>query len=322
MAHSLPLTFIKDDEISELLNWDEVLLAIESVLSRYSTRNSTTGGIIQPVRTSFIVPKHNSWFLAMPCYVDKEEVLCTKLLTINPKNSELGLPNHYMQIFLSSAKTGQPLAIIEGETITAQRTAAASAIATKYLVNGYPKILAIFGAGTEARSHFHALRHLYTFSEVKVWNIRTTSGIRFVEELKDLGVNATWHEKGCDAAKDADIICLTTSTKTPILEATWVKPGVHINAIGANRPAFQELDIQLMVDGVVYVDCREAALKESGDIIKSGAEIYAEIGEIICDQQKALRKKTTIFKSAGIAVEDAVIANMVYQKVVQKDREG
>jgi thiomorpholine-carboxylate dehydrogenase len=177
-------------------------------------------------------------------------------------------------IFLVDPQTGTPLAIMDGRLITEMRTAAVSAVATRLLAGRDAKILAILGSGVQAHSHVEALRLVRQFEEIRVWSPTREHAEQFAKEI---GATATSAEQ---AVRGTDVVVTATSSKTPVLAGSWLKPGCHVNAIGACRPDWRELDEEAM-SNVVFVDSREGALKESGDVILSGAKIYAELGEAL-----------------------------------------
>jgi ornithine cyclodeaminase/alanine dehydrogenase-like protein (mu-crystallin family) len=216
-------------------------------------------------------------------------------------------------IFLVDPETGTPLAIMDGRLITEMRTAAVSATATKLLAPPDAKILAILGSGVQARSHVEALRLVRQFEEVRVWSSTQKHARQLAEEIGGTAVSAE------EAVYGADVVVTVTNSKTPVLKGSWLKRGSHVNAIGACRPDWRELDDEAM-NNVVFVDSREGAIKESGDVILSSAKIYAELGEALADKVPPRAKETTIFKSLGMAVEDISAAMLVYRAVMEKSR--
>uniref|UniRef100_G1PJT0 Ketimine reductase mu-crystallin n=2 Tax=Myotis TaxID=9434 RepID=G1PJT0_MYOLU len=199
--------------------------------------------------------------------------------------------------------------VMDGNVITAKRTAAVSAIATKFLKPPSSEVLCILGAGVQAYSHYEVFTEQFSFKEVRIWNRTKENAEKFADTVEgEVQVCSSVQE----AVTGADVIITVTMATEPILFGEWVKPGAHINAVGASRPDWRELDDQLLAGAVLYVDSREAALKESGDVLLSGAEIFAELGEVVAGVKPALCEKTTVFKSLGMAVEDAVAAKLVY----------
>ncbi len=202
---------------------------------------------------------------------------------------------------------------MDGRLITEMRTAAVSAAATKLLASPDSKILAILGSGVQARSHVEALRLVRNFEEIRVWSPTREHAKQFAEEIGAIAVSAE------EAVRGADVVVTVTNSKTPVLKGSWLKSGCHVNAIGACRPDWRELDDEAMAN-VVFVDSREGALKESGDLILSGANIYAELGEALAGKMPSHADETTIFKSLGMAVEDIAAAMLVYRAVTEESR--
>src|SRR5262249_17279725 len=180
-----------------------------------------------------------------------------------------------------------------------------SAAATKLLASPDAKILAILGSGVQARSHLDALRLVRQFEEIRVWSPTPAHAKQFAKEIGAAVMSAE------EAVCGADVIVTVTSSKTSVLKGAWLKTGCHVNAIGACRPDWRELDDEAM-SNVVFVDSREGAMKESGDVILSGAKIYAELGEALAGKVPSRVDETTIFKSLGMAVEDITAATLVY----------
>jgi thiomorpholine-carboxylate dehydrogenase len=209
-------------------------------------------------------------------------------------------------IALFDPRTGEPLALMDGRYITEMRTAAVSAVATDTLASRNAKVLAILGAGVQAQAHLEMLPRVRRFEEVRVWNHHPEKAQRFAEEH---GIKAMKLE---EAVRGADVVVTATSAREPILKGEWLKPGVHVNAVGASRPDWRELDDAAMRN-VVIVDSYEGARKESGDVILSGATPFAELGEILNGTKRIEPGATTIFKSLGMAVEDVAAAKLVYE---------
>ncbi|XP_002737854.1 ketimine reductase mu-crystallin-like [Saccoglossus kowalevskii] len=299
--------YIEADDVKRILKMTDLIPIIEKAMGDFS--KGEDGGVVQPVRSIIPVEKHGGFFGAMPAYSENDAALATKLVTFYPKNAGTGLPTHMAAIILFEPSTGELKSILDGEVITSMRTAAASAVATKYLASENSKILCILGSGEQARSHYKSLHHICNFEEVRVWSPTLKNAQAFSSQLKS---------KVCETAEEAvrgaDVIVTATFAKQPIVEWEWVKPGAHINAVGAVNIKWQELSSELMQKSVVHVDSREAAMKESGDVIISKAEIFAEIGDLVNGTKEAQREKTTVFKSLGIAIEDAVSAKLVYDK--------
>ncbi|XP_070185516.1 ketimine reductase mu-crystallin-like isoform X2 [Littorina saxatilis] len=217
------IRLISAQVVEEVLKYDELIPVIESALGKFSNRPQS--GVIQPLRTCLRIPAVDGFLGVMPAYSESDGVLSTKLLTFFPHNSG-GLSTHSALTVLFHCQTGVPTAILDADVITAYRTAAASAVATKHLVSGSPKKLAILGAGVQARSHFYALSHLYNFYEVTIWNHRPEKAKALAAEL---GNHVTSVDDAEKAVRDADVIVTATNSSTPVLKAAWVKSGAHVN---------------------------------------------------------------------------------------------
>jgi thiomorpholine-carboxylate dehydrogenase len=297
--------YLNEEQVRKHLRMEELIPAMEKALIDFSA-----GKVTQPVRSVITVDPPGGFFGMMPARTP--DGLGIKLVTFYPKNAERGIPTHMATIFLADPETGAPLAVMDGRLITEMRTAAVSAAATKLLAPPHAKILAILGSGVQAHSHVEALRLVRRFEEIRVWSPTKAHAERFANEI---GAKAMPAE---EAVRDADVVVTATNSKMSILRGAWLKPGCHINAVGACRPDWRELDDKAM-SNVVFVDSREAAMKESGDVILSGAKIYAELGEAFAGKVPPRANETTIFKSLGIAVEDIAAALLVYRAATKTE---
>ena len=257
----------------------------------------------QPVRG--VLAQHGGFFGVMPA---SGESMGIKLVTFYPKNAETNLPTHMAVIALFDPKSGEPLALMDGRYITEMRTAAVSAVATDAFASQEAKVLALLGAGVQPQAHLEMLPRVRQFKEVRVWNHRPEKAQRFADEH---GIKAMELEA---AVRGADVVVTVTSAREPVLKGEWLKPGAHVNAVGASRPDWRELDDDAMRN-VVIVDSYAGARKESGDVILSGATPFAELGEILNGTKSVEPGATTIFKSLGMAVEDVAAAKLVYEAV-------
>jgi ornithine cyclodeaminase/alanine dehydrogenase-like protein (mu-crystallin family) len=297
--------FLNEEQVRQHLRMADLIPAMEKALIDFSA-----GEVTQPMRSVIKVEPPGGFLGLMPALTP--DGLGLKAVTFYPLNAERGIPTHMATIFLVDPQTGTPLAIMDGRLITEMRTAAVSASATKLLAPADARILAILGSGVQARSHVEALRLVRHFEEVRVWSPTREHAEQFAKEI---GVRSMSAE---EAVRGADVVVTATNSKTPVLKGSWLKPGCHVNAVGACRPDWRELDDKAM-SNVVFVDSREGAMKESGDFILSRAEIYAELGEALAGKIPSRANETTIFKSLGMAVEDIGAAALVYRSVTQPD---
>ena len=278
-------------------------------------RDLSLGKARQPMRLVLPVTGHNGFFGAMPAHAGPGGALGAKLVTFYPKNK--GVPTHHAMIVLFRPETGEPLVVMDGRLITEMRTAAVSAVATDLLARADVSVLAILGSGVQARSHLKALRLVRNFSEVRVWSPRNAG--QFVS-LHQPSINSPpcvliAAVSAKEAVRDADVIVVATSATTPVLMGEWLSRGMHINAVGATRPTWRELDDDALRRARIYVESREAAMKEAGDVIAAGGTLI-EIGEVIVGAKPARQstEEITLFKSVGVAVEDVVAADLVYRR--------
>ena len=295
--------YLDEEQVRQHLRMEELIPAMEKALIDFSA-----GKVTQPVRSVITVDPPGGFFGMMPALTP--EGLGIKIVTFYATNAERGIPTHMATIFLVDPETGAPLAVMDGTLITEMRTAAVSAAATKLLASPDTKILAILGSGVQAHSHVEALRLVRQFEEIRVWSHTGANAERFAEEIGAKAMSAE------DAVHGADVVVTATNSKMSVLRGAWLKRGCHVNGVGACRHDWRELDDEAMAN-VVFVDSREAAMKESGDVILSGAKIYAELGEALAGKIPPRENETTIFKSLGMAAEDVAAALLVYRSVTE-----
>ena len=290
--------------VGRLLRMQEVIPAMERALADFSS-----GKVVQPMRVMLPVAEHQGFLGVMPAYTGT--TLGTKLVAFYPHNT--GVPTHHATILLFKPETGEPLVTMDGRLITEVRTAAVSAVATDRLAKSDASVLGIIGSGVQARSHLEALRLVRDFGEVRVWSPRRSS-----EFAREHSVHAAASAE--EAVEGAEVVVVATTSPHPVLCGEWLSPGVHINAVGAPRPDWRELDDEVLQRARVYVDSREAALKESGDVIAAG-KIFAEIGEVVAGTREGRQstEEVTLFKSLGLAVEDVATAELVYRKALDEE---
>ncbi len=289
---------LDEDAVRALLRMDELIPAMANALADLSR-----GKVVQPMRVMMPVGDHGGFLGLMPAYGG---ALGAKLVTFYPSNE--GVPTHHALVLLFRPETGEPLVTMDGRLITEMRTAAVSAVATKLLARPEASVLAILGSGVQARSHLEALRLVRAFREIRVWSPRNARAF-----ARQLGVHAA--DSAAEAVRGADVVVVATTSRVPVLFGQWLSPGTHINAVGAPRPTWRELDDEILRTARIYVESREAATRESGDIIAAG-RVDAEIGEVMTGAMRGRESagELTLFKSVGVAVEDVVTADLVYRK--------
>lgn len=300
---------ITEAEVERLLDVDALIAAVADALVDLSA-----GRAIQPLRSVMLFGPQTRFDPEHPpgvMFVKPSQIggaLATKLITQVPSNAARGKPTMIATVLLMSPETGEVLAVIEANALTALRTAAASAVAARALAHPDASVVALLGSGVLARSHARLLRRVRPIREIRVWSRDPANAGRCADDIG--GVLAPSAEQ---AVRGADIVCTVSNASEPILEGRWLAAHALVAAVGAPRPGWRELDDEAMRNPVV-ADQREAAEKESGDVIRSGATVYAELGEILSGAlPRPSAKRPVIFKSLGLAVEDAVAARLVYE---------
>jgi ornithine cyclodeaminase len=246
-----------------------------------------------------------------------EPVYSLKTVCIAPGNAARGLDSHQGFVALFDGGTGETRALVNAGAITAIRTAAVSAVATRLLARPGSRRLAILGAGTQARAHLEAMRAVLELERVTAWSRTPGRAARLpgVEEAPSAR----------EALAGADVVVTATSAREPILEYAWLEPGAHVNAVGSSIPTARELDADTMARAALYVDRRESTLAESGDYLLAAAEgaigpdaIRGELGELLVGAVEGRRSPSelTVFKSLGLAVEDLAAAEAVLARAV------
>ncbi|KAM9426774.1 ketimine reductase mu-crystallin [Pholidichthys leucotaenia] len=304
-----PPVIIWEREVACLLQYTELIPRLEEALGKFSSRDRAE--VIQPVRTTVPLQKHNGFLGLMPTYMENSGVLSTKLVSFYKREAGSTLPAVQATVVLLDPEYGNVKAIMGGEVITNMRTAGVSAISAKLLMHPGSEVLAILGAGAQALSHYCAFLEMFSFKEVRVWSHTREGAEKFCHSVSGPVLMCGSVE---EAVRGADVIVTVTRATEPVLFGQWVKPGAHVAAVGACRPDWRELDDELMKQAVVYADSREGAMAESGDVILSGVEVFAELGDVINGTKPAHREKTTVFKSLGMGVEDAVSAKLVFDQ--------
>ena len=282
---------------------------------------------MQPTRTVVSVGPDQAFFGVMPAYVPAREALGAKLVSVFNRNRERGMPTHAAVVLLFDAATGALAAVLDGRYITEVRTAAVSALAADALAASPIRSLAIFGCGAQAASHLRMLvPRLPALERVRVWS-PYEDRLTFVPAIQtELTVPVAAGTTAADTARDADLIVLVTSSTEPVLALDWVQPGALVIAVGACRPTHREMDPALVAGARVFVDARDAALVESGDIVCGIAEgrfgadhVRAELGDVLLGRVEARDTPAdrVIFKSLGLAVEDVTVADVAYHRALE-----
>jgi len=292
---------LSEHDVKELLTMRECIRVMEEALA-----DLARGKVTNPLRSMTRGEGSAGILGLMPAYRGDYGL---KEVCVYPGNPARGLDTHLGCVILHDGETGAPKAIMNASAITAIRTAAVSAVATKLLARDDAHILAILGAGVQGQSHLQAIPLVRDIKEVRIFSRTERQLANSAEE----------------AVRGADIIVTATSSREPVLEREWIAPGAHINAVGSSVKTSREIDTETMKTASLFVDRRESTLNESGDYLMSGVGpeyIRAEIGEILIGQAKGRTSKEeiTLFKSLGLAVEDLASAQFLFQEAQRRGR--
>jgi ornithine cyclodeaminase len=298
-----PLLVLTEEDVVELLDMEGCIAAMEEALSALER-----GEVVFPLRPMLKAPGENHLLGLMPAYRGGgKPMYALKTVAVMPDNPARGLDAHQGTVTLHDGVTGQTLAVMNASPITAIRTAAVTAVATRRLAREDARVLAVVGAGVQARSHLQALPG---FEEIRLASRTRAHAEALAEEFGARVVGSV--EEALDGA---DVVAFTTSAKEPILRREWLKEGAHVNAVGMGR----ELDDDTLRDGTLFVDRRESAQVE-GKIDPTW--IDAELGELLTGSAagRSSADELTVFRSLGIAVEDLFAAEYVVRRAQEMGR--
>ena len=308
-------------EVHDLLEIHETIDAVENVFNEYGQ-----GKTQMPAKTYLYFPEYEGDLRIMPTYLPLQELAGVKIVNVHPDNKERNLPTVMATISLNDPKTGYPLAILAGTEITAIRTGAAGAVATKYLSREDSETLGLIGAGAQARTQLRAIQKVRNIRKVIVSDVSKQAAEKFALEMgKETGIEIVQAEN-LQQATQVDILSTITPVREPIIRDEWILPGTHINAIGADAKGKQELDNSLLKRAKVFVDDWEQAL-HSGEInvplskgIIQREDIVGTLGEMMAGkiQGRIDKEQVTVFDSTGLAIQDIATAKIVYEKAVEK----
>ena len=320
------MLILNRNEVEQLLDLDALIDALGPAMAELSG-----GGVSQPQRIAAQVREREGNLLVMPAYLPSSKALAVKLVSVFPHNNRLGVPSHQAIIAVFDPVTGAPAAIMDGEHITAMRTAAGSALATRLLARPDASVLAILGTGVQAKAHAVAIPRVRPISEIRIAGRDADKAMTLAPELSaELGIPADGTDSFQKAVSGADVVCACTHADSPVLIGRWLKPGAHVNSVGLNFQG-REMDDETVRLSKVFVESREAALAPSpagaNDLtwpIRDGvideAHVLAEIGELVSGRHPGRTSdgQITLYKSVGVAAQDAVAARMIFAAAVQK----
>ena len=312
-------------EVENLLDLDALIDALGLAMAELSA-----GGVSMPARIISTVERPRGLLAAMPVYLGSTGTLSTKLVSVFPENEPRGVPSHQAVIVVFDAATGSPHALMDGTFITAARTAAGSALSTRLLAREDSNLLLIIGTGVQARMHARAIPRVRPIREIRVLGRNPKKAADLAARIaQEQGIRAT----ACDWVEQtfsgAHIISATTHAARPVVKGEWLQPGTHVTSVGLNADGC-EVDSNAVMRSLVVVESREAALASNAggandlkwpirDGMMGESHIHAEIGEIISGAKpgRTSADQITLYKSVGVAVQDAVAAHLVLKEAEQ-----
>lgn len=306
-------------EVESLLSMPTCIGLMEQALTSLAR-----GEAILPLRPVIRIPGSANAFAVMPAYSSALQAAGAKLISVYPDNHGTALDSHQGLVILFDGANGRPLAIMDAASITAIRTAAVSGVATRLLARGDARTVLILGAGVQGRTHVDAMLAARPFRRVVVWSRTAAHAEALVAEARRR------HPARIEAATDlraaveeADVICTVTASRQPVLFGDWLRPGTHLNAVGASVPTARELDTAAVQRARIFVDRRESALAEAGDLLVpmregaiSAGDIRGEVGEVLIGAVggRGSDDEITLFKSLGLAIEDLACARYLHDR--------
>ncbi|MDD3825102.1 MAG: hypothetical protein PHY79_03930 [Anaerolineae bacterium] len=321
----MKLRVLSGDDVRRAITMAEAIQAVKEAYVQLSA-----GQAIVPLRTPVPVEGRGGVTLFMPAYLAKSDAMGAKIVSVFPGNLAQGLPTIHAMVIVVNAETGQPNAIMDGTYLTALRTGAASGVATDLLARPDARTVAIMGAGAQGRTQLEAVCAVRPIEKVWVLDANPETAVIYVEDMRRRGRPIpeafSIATSSAEALRDADVICTATTSTRPVFADAELKPGAHINGIGAYTPEMQEVPAETVARSRVVVDSRSATLAEAGDLIipiqqgmMAADDIHGEIGEVaaglIPGRQSA--EEITFFKSVGVAVQDVAVAGAILRRAAE-----
>jgi len=318
----MQILLVRKSDVPRLLPMRDCMEAMLGAL-----QSLARGEAILPLRQVLLLPGGNGAFATMPAVLTSGGAIGLKAITVIPGNHGTELDSHQGAVLLFEAERGRLLAIMDASSITAMRTAAVSGVATRALAREDAGDLAILGTGVQALSHLEAMAEARRLRRVRAWSRDPVGVRRFAAQASaQAGIRVEAAASAREAVLGADLVCTVTASREPVLRGEWLSPGAHVNAVGASLPTARELDTAAIVAARLFVDRRESAWNEAGDLLVPKAEgaisddhIRAELGEVLVGSHpgRSSPDEITVFKSLGLAVEDVAAAQRIYQNARQ-----
>ncbi|MGK5111759.1 MULTISPECIES: ornithine cyclodeaminase family protein [unclassified Geodermatophilus] len=312
------MLLLRHQDVEGLLDVTELIDALATVMVELSTGRASV-----PPRVAARVPDHDAVLAAMPGYSPALGALTVKVLSVFPRNPTQEAPTHQALVVLLDPENGTPRAIMDGNTITAARTAACSALSIRLLARPEASVLAVLGTGVQARAHALAAGAVRDLEDVRIAGRRPERAEALAAELQGRGVPARAVPTGEEAVRGASIVCATTAAEEPVVRREWLDAGAHVTSVGYTATG-REVDDDTVADALVVVEHRHTAFTPypvgSNDLTEPAArgliapDEVAEIGELVEGRRPGRTSpgQLTLYKSVGVAVQDAAAAGLVY----------
>ncbi|HWR61553.1 MAG TPA: ornithine cyclodeaminase family protein [Clostridia bacterium] len=316
------IRIIKKSQVEQLVDMQAAIELLDKVFISYGK-----GKLCLPLRTQVPVEAHNGCILYMPVYLPEMEALGCKIITVFPDNPGKNRPTIYSNIILNDPETGELLALMDGEYITALRTGGISGLAAKYLSREDADTVCVFGAGMQARTQLEAVCAVRSIRRAYVFDVSEANALKYCGEMSQrLGIEVSAGKNQRESLVNSQIILTATTSGTPLFNGEDVPDGAFVSGVGSYTPQTRELPEELLMKSEVVVDAYEAALKEAGDLIIpmekgliSRQDIKAELSEVVTGHyMRNNDSQIIVFKTVGIAIQDMCIAPYVYKKAVEQ----
>jgi len=310
------MIFLNRDQINDLISMEEAIRAMGTAFAQLSN-----GEAVVPPRLSLDIPDKNATSVVMPAYATGSPYYTVKIVSVNYSNPDKGLPLIHGVVQVFDAENGKHIANLDGASITAIRTGAASGLATDLLAKENANVCAVFGTGVQAASHIEAVLAVRPIEKIIVFSRSKPSAEKFCSTLAN--------QVQCEIGKkesllEADIVCTTTPASSPLFETDEIKPGCHLNVVGSAQPSFREVPTGLVARSKIIVDKREACEQEAGDLIipvQEGSwsfeQVHGELGQVVSGDiiARESENEITLFKSVGNAIQDHAMAHLIMEKL-------
>ena len=310
------MIFLNRDQINDLISMEEAIRAMGIAFAQLSN-----GEAVVPPRLSLDIPDKNATSVVMPAYATGSPYYTVKIVSVNYSNPKKGLPLIHGVVQVFDAENGKHIANLDGASITAIRTGAASGLATDLLAKENANVCAVFGTGVQAASHIEAVLAVRPIEKIIVFSRSKPSAEKFCSTLAN--------QVQCEIGKkesllEADIVCTTTPASSPLFETDKIKPGCHLNVVGSAQPSFREVPTGLVARSKIIVDKREACEQEAGDLIIPVQEgswsfehLHGELGQVVSGDiiARESENEITLFKSVGNAIQDHAMAHLIMEKL-------